>query len=54
MIKDKALKRKKRKKREQADPDIEANIEEFKRLLAKLSDRDKAKVLVIVRRLLDK
>jgi len=44
----------KKRKHEQANPDIEANITEFKRLLAKVDDADKAKLLTLMRKLLDK
>jgi len=44
----------KKRKHEQANPDIEADIVEFKRLLASLSDADKAKALTLMRKLLGK
>ena len=53
MVKEKTPKKRKRE-REQANPDIEADIVEFKRLLASLSDADKAKALTLMRKLLGK
>jgi hypothetical protein len=53
MVKEKTPKKRKRE-REQADPDIEANIKEFRRLLADLSEADRARVLTLMRQLLAK
>jgi len=52
MAKAKETPKKRKREREQADPDIEANIKEFRRLLAGLSEADKARVLTLMRKLL--